>query len=1003
MDAVRTRFRSVKSFVARRWVPVAAGVVVVALVASVGAWWIIRHVEELAEAVDCSVLEAGGFGDAGALARACETEVEVLSERTPWQTSWATPDGSARLEAAAVPVRAEVDGEWVPVDSDLVVTDDRDIEVAAAVFPMHLNPGGEAGLGQPLGTIEREGHTFKVWFPLDLPVAEVDGSRVVYQIDEGIRLVVTVNVDTTGFLPVVELANPSAAARFTTLLEQARAAGGHETSAMALDFLVELSEGLSLTVDEAGQTIAVDDAGDAHFFAPPPTMWDSAGGTQVFGPEVTEVGMADRAVSPADGDLVASMTVSLDGNTLVVTPDPRMLTSPETVWPVYIDPDFEGQGAAERIAVRSGGYSSTLYNWTNISSTSLGQGTGYCSETSSCNVQFRQRLMWEFQGLSLVAGLAGADIQSAEFRVNGEHSYNCVERPTWLWRTGQISASTNWSSMTWLQQLGMRTESQRASCGTNGWKTFDATAAFVWAADADESVIALGLLNDESSMVYWKRFRHDATITVRYNRAPDVPTSRHLATPYLPSCVQGVQRPFIPTTTPTLSAVSSDPDFTHVQTSFQVAPISALTTPAWSSGNLPFQTSGTTVLATVAAGSLTHGTKYAWRARAFDGSRYSAWSGWCDFTVDIIAPSTPTVTAVSTGMPASYAENAERGGYLLQGAFTLNRNASTDVVRFRYGFNAPTNALPLEAIPDASGKAVIMFPAMTTGSVTLAVQSQDAAGNPSPTRTYIFSVATPTEDAVWTLDEGTGTTSQDSAGSPPRDLTVSGAVWGDGPHTLFDSREGDHALAFDGVNDHARTSAPVLDTRESFAVSAHVWLDPSRVGQPASLTALSQDGVDRSGFRVEYSGTCPDSPNGCWSFSMPDSASGTAETRVVSDVPVSGGEWTHLVAEFDAPDQAMRLWVCEIGTPAYPAIGEPVPSEVARTATPWAAPSGFQIGQGRPAGSYTGFWHGAIDNVRVFTGEVVAEAKIRRLCQGAEATDFSQGDSALDPTNSIGG
>jgi hypothetical protein len=1003
VHASRTLFRSVKSFVARRWLPLTASVVSVALVASLGTWWVIRFVEDQAEAVDCSVLEADGFGDASSLARACEADVEVRSERTPWQTSWAAPDGAARLEAAAAPVRTEVDGEWMAVDDDLVVTDDGGIEVAAPVFPMRLNPGGGAGFGQPLGMIERDDHTFKLWFPLDLPVGEVDGSKVVYQIDDGIRLITSVNVDTTGFLPVVELADPSAAERFADLLEQARGEDDTETSGMALDFDIEVSEGLTVAVDEMGQTSAVDAAGETQFFAPPPTMWDSSGAAQTFRPTVTEVGPGDRTVSPSDGDVVAPMGAAIEGSTLIITPDPAMLTSPETVWPVYIDPQISGKGAAERIAVRKGDYTSTLYNWTNISSSSPGQGTGYCSQTSSCNVVFYQRLLWEFTGLSLIAGLDGSDIQSAQFRVNGVHSYNCTAYKTTLYRTGAISASSTWSSVSWLQTLGSRTESQRSSCSpsTNGWKNFTATQAFVWAADANSSVVALGLRVDEASMSPWKRFAHDATITVTYNREPDVPTGLQLTDPNIAGCVTGETRPVIANATPTLSAIGSDPDLSTVLTSFEIVALSDPGVPVWSSGNLTALPSGTRASKKVDAGKLTTGVTYAWRARGFDGTLYGAWSGWCEFTLDTAPPpGAPTVTAVDTGVPAWYPENQERGGVGLTGQFILSRNSSTDVVRFKYWFD-DTN-LPETATPDANGLAVIDFPATTAGPVTLTVKMEDAAGNSSPARNYTFIVATPTEDAVWSLDEGTGSTSHDSAGTPPRDLTISGATWGDGPHALFDSREGDYALEFDGVDDYARAESPVLDTRESFVVSAHVVLDPSRVGQPESLAVLSQTGVDNSGFRLEFSGTCAGMPDGCWSFSMPDSGAGTTETTVVSDVPVRAGEWTHLIAEYDEPGKTMRLWVCEIGTPANPAIGEPIVAEVARPATPWAAASEFRIGHARESGAYTGYWHGAIDNIRVFTGEIVAEAKIRRLCQGAEATDFS-GDWALDPTNSIGG
>ncbi len=998
MKAVRSFWDRLTAFVRRRLVPVTAGAVIVVLATTAGVVWTLAR--PTGPEVDCSGLQTRGAAAANVLAVACGAEVEVTDERTPWASSWAGSDGTFRLEVSAVPERTLINGAWVAINPDLVVGEDS-IAVAAPVFPIFLNAGGAAGAGKPLGTIERDGHLFQIWFPLDLPVPTVEKSRVFYRLGDGIRLAVTVNSDTTGFIPVVELANPEAASAFADMLAASRMEKKIPGSGIELGFPIEVPEALTLSVDEFSQMQAVDAVGDVQFSAPPPTMWDSSGATVVYGPEVTEVASTDRLIQPSAGDRVATMAVTLAGSTMVVTPDAELMSGAGTVWPVYLDPTISGYGAAQRIAVRTGGYTSTLNQWVDATSSSPGQGTGYCSEVSSCNVQFKQRLVWRFDGLTAISGLVGTDIVSASFTVNGTHSYGCSATTTTLYRTSTVSASSTWSSVSWAQALGARTESQRSSCATNGYRSFDAKAGFVWAADNNSSTLSLGLLSSETSMTPWKRFAYDAKITVSYNRAPNTPTSQQLTSPSVTSCTTGVGRPAIATTTPTVSAVVSDPDATAVNASFEVAPVSSLTAPVWSSGNVTAVVSGSRASIAVPTGKLSNGVAYAWRTRGYDGSRYGAWSGWCEFVVDTAAPSVPTVSPVTVEALTVYRENTERSGVGLQGLFTVHRNADSDVVAFQYGFNAPT--MPLSASPDNSGAASISFTPTTAGPVTLTIRSRDAAGNFSAARTYTFTVATPTEDGIWTLDEGTGSTAADSAGSPNRPLTVGGAQWGDGPHTLFDSREGDFALEFDGVNDFAQTAAPVVDTTGSFALSAHVLLDPSRVGGSQSLTVLSQDGVQSSGLRLEYRASCPGTTDGCWAFAMPDNVAGTAETVVQSTQSVIGGQWTHLVAAFDAPADKMQLWVCEVGTPEDPAIGEPTSYSVPRTAPPWAATSGLQLGRSLAAGSYSSFWDGSIDNVRVFDGQVLSEAKIRRLCQGAEATDFPQGNDALDPTNPIGG
>lgn len=44
--------------------------------------------ESSAEEFDCTQLEEVSFDEAGPKARACGVEVEVVGERTPWETSW---------------------------------------------------------------------------------------------------------------------------------------------------------------------------------------------------------------------------------------------------------------------------------------------------------------------------------------------------------------------------------------------------------------------------------------------------------------------------------------------------------------------------------------------------------------------------------------------------------------------------------------------------------------------------------------------------------------------------------------------------------------------------------------------------------------------------------------------------------------------------------------------------------------------------------------------------
>lgn len=59
---------------------------------------------------------------AAELAASCGREVEVLAERTEWQTVHALPDGLMRLDTSMAAQRTRVSGEWAEIDTTLVET-----------------------------------------------------------------------------------------------------------------------------------------------------------------------------------------------------------------------------------------------------------------------------------------------------------------------------------------------------------------------------------------------------------------------------------------------------------------------------------------------------------------------------------------------------------------------------------------------------------------------------------------------------------------------------------------------------------------------------------------------------------------------------------------------------------------------------------------------------------------------------------------------------------------
>lgn len=488
-----------------------------------------------------------------------------------------------------------------------------------------------------------------------------------------------------------------------------------------------------------------------------------------------------------------------------------------------------------------------------------------------------------------------------------------------------------------------------------------------------------------------------ATCKVRVNDAPDVPVASGVS----PAMTCGA---WYRSATPTLGAYATDPDGQKVELAFSVYQGS---TRLWASGYQSLLSSGTGSKTTVnvPSGVLADGGSYRWVTRARDQYGLAGDAYECTFKVDTVKPNVPTITATTPQAGhAQYLMDAETGGVGVPGRFTFGANGSSDTTKYEYSFG--TAAYDKTATPSSQGgSATITYTPTEAGTLTLYVRAVDRAGWKSSGRSHRIVVAEAREDGIWTFDEVAGKALDSSSIDGHRDdLTLTGGAERalSGPHETFGSRDGDRAFQGNGSSSVAASDGPVIDNRESFVISAHVLLDGDAAGNWG--TALSQDGTRSGGFRLGYrppSAACPTDATGCWLFGM-NTSDGAGTTYVYSDVPVRTDQWVHLTGAYDAGTGQAQLWVCEAGTPDRPARGEPVkaaPTQVG--AIDWKASGPFTVGRGKVSGNEQDFWDGQLDNVRVFKGQVVAEAKIRRICQGAEAHDFATGDGALNPTIEI--
>jgi hypothetical protein len=957
---------------------------------------------------------------------------------------------------------ADGDGDFEPIETAVAEDETGRLSPAAPAVAMSFSSGGDDAASEPdvlARMTSADGQVVDVEAPFELTDPVVDGNRIVYPDvlstggePSGVDLVVAVNADGSGFSQVLRIADEAAASNpHVAGLDADFGLGVSAQDATGAGLEVAREHG-AFTVTDPHAAEPDADGGDPEVFrSSRPLVWTSeAPAQEAPADEEPADQAAGTTAAPARAASFSEAEVSPSASTLSGSADP--LAGPLTPDAVVEVPVEDGGGTEEGVvgaAIESAAteeatqfpmfaalaVSGTLSEVTAIrsawpdSSSSYqfdgDAGVGRCSAPDDyagyqCGLTSTHRTLYEFGGLSGVGGLSSSDVTKAVFNINATFSYNCDKTGVWVYQTGgnAVSSSTTWNNPgSWSTRLDTALVTHRSGCdGMVRSVGFDVTAGAKKVASSNWSSLTLGVRSaNETTMTGWKRYigRNDgnggtsgrATLSVTYNRAPGVPTS--LTTWYGKtdfSCRTGTDRPMLRTTTPKLSAFIRDPDGNTTKARFQIWRINS-STQVWGAYMSSYLFSGRTHTIQVPSGRLAHNTVYRWRVLAKDSTgREGAWSQWCEFGVDIVGPETPTVTVLTSGegVEAAYHDdNLEHGGVGLTGKFRLGPNGSTDVAKYEYSFGAQNFDKTAKA--QASGTATISFTPKTSGPLPLWVRSYDRAGNPSdtPDRVHWIDVAYPESTGLWRFDEGTGTTAFDASESKmPRNLTLgSGTTWGNGPHSLFGSRASDRALSLNGVSGQAAGPA-VVSSAKSFVVTAHVRLDPGAATDQQHV-ALSQNGTTNPAFTLGYRTSCAATGSQpCWSMMMYRSDSSdltniAAQSRIA---PVRG-QWVHLTGAYDADTDKVSLWVCEIGTPDVPSPAEPVRADSTTTLTaPWASTGSFNVGRRTLAGVSDNFWHGQVDNIRVFDGQVLAENKIRRLCQGADDVDFKGGAPALDPT-----
>ncbi|MFJ1901699.1 MULTISPECIES: LamG-like jellyroll fold domain-containing protein [unclassified Streptomyces] len=941
--------------------------------------------------------------------------VEVGSLRSESGDVFATPDGNLEAHEYLRPVRARVDGNWKPVDANLASTPQGTVAPGATTVGLEFSAGGDA----PLVRMEKAGRELALSWPGKLPAPVIDGATATYE-----------NV-----LPDVDLRMGAQEDGFTQLLivKSAKAAASEELTELRLRLS---ADGMDVREDAQGGLEAVDrGAKTAVFEAPRPMMWDSSpsagavpdaakqsagaeppaakpssmksssvnpalAGAESTGTATTASAAARTASAdgpgtgpadePAAGESAKLAPVAVDvpvGNKeIVLTPDADVLKGKDTVYPVFIDPQWYSPRATAWTMVSKYWASSPQYKFNGENNAGLGYcGWDYCKPSDT------KRLFYRIP----VSKYAGKSILEAEFVVRNVWSASCSARSVELWRTKDISSSTTWNSQTasgfWIDKL----KTNSFAYGYEGCSAkdaeFDVKSAVQSAANAKSPTMTFGMKASSESDIYgWKRFSDKAYLRVKYNRPPPQVKMSQLTMEYGGTC----KKPADAARVRTLGVINAnhitDPDGDNIAVEFQAAWDTGDgkgTVGRWKPARTGYKKSGSDFKISLPS-SIPGNKQINWYVRSYDGAQYSAWSYTgdptsCYFTYDTKVPKAPSIS--SGEYPASDPEDPEDpwyDGVGQYGSFTL-KGADTDVTKYWFGINGdPTSK---NTITTATGAAKIarMLPAKS-GLNFVTARAFDTAGNASETRTYQFRVkAGQPERAEWQLDDAAGSSAAKGQ-APERTAELRG-----GPTPQVEGAKGT-AVSFDGVDDYAVTDIPTVDTSTGFSVSA--WAKLPTLPDHAAIIA-AQPGNHSPGFELYYSSTYDR-----WAFNQFTSDSpdaGIVRAMASTAGGAKAGQWTHVVGTFSSTYDQMNLYVngTLAGTTTY--------------TSPWNARRGLQIGAGSYNGKPGSFFPGSIDELQIFdkplsSGEVTRLYGKGSLISGRAARAVFPMDEAANATQLVG-
>jgi hypothetical protein len=770
----------------------------------------------------------------------------------------------------------------------------------------------------------------------ELPTPTLDGDQATYaDVLPDVDLVLTVGVE--GFTQVLVVHTPEAAA----------------SPELAELELPRDTTGVRVVADEHGNLEALgEEGGQSVFTAQAPAMWDSTGQDEASG--------EDPLLAPTTGARTAPVETELKVDSIRLVPHQGMLTDETTEYPIYIDPSVSASRPNWAYVDRA--YPNQKYFNNKIDSVGVGR---YSDPTGT----YTRRAFFQFSVPARIKQDT-TTIHAATMRAEVAWASTCNSNSyVQLHRTDRFDSSTTWNNQPTARTL-LDTQNLRggwATCPTSSGVEFDATAAYRWGANNNQSYVYLRLKErDESANSAWRRIDvkgKPPVLVVDYNNKPSQVATSSMSDSLGGVCSTDKDNPrLINNTTTTFRATIRDYDARaawggqklKLRVEWRINGTEPREYADSSYADVGYWPNGSS--RSVTATGLPEGQLLGYRAIAHDQTEWGyPWSDYCWIMIDTTKPETgPEVT--STDYPAG---DAAHGTVGRTGDFTFSNNGVESATAYHYSVNDASCSTAVD-LEEPGATVTVPITPRRDGPNLIHARTVDAYGNASPCGlAYMFMVA-PLADPVsyFPMDEGEGNTTADLM-KRNRTATATGALaWTRGRigQTIGDSYRLE-GTAVDLVDDaHLRTEGPVVDTSGAFSVSAWVLLNE---GAKENLAAVAQDGDRNSGFYLGYQHV----DGGRWVFKQaPRDTDDTSVThRAISTEQARTGVWTHLLGTFDPETGELALYVN--GDKQGTAVQE----------SPWNADGDFVISGARYHGEHIGTWLGSIDDVRVWDRVVLDE------------------------------